>query len=548
MSHGITLQLRPYQEKGIADLRQAYSEGCRAPLFVLPTGGGKTVTYAAIAQGAGARGNRVLVLEHRKELIRQASIAIGTLGVRHQVVSPADKVAAVRRAHIERITLPMIDAGSHVAVASVQTLARRMDWLAGFDPGLIIIDEAHHAVAGTWARIIEACPNSKLLGVTATPIRTDGTGLGNVFDRLVLGPTMKELIALGNLVMPRVFAPPLRADLSGVHITGGDYNAKELAEALDKPTITGDAVAHYGKLAPGRPAIVFCANVRHAENVAEQFRAAGYRFEVVTGEMDDDLRDLRIASLADGRLHGVVTVDVVSEGVDIPVAEVAILLRATQSESLFLQQVGRVLRPADGKEYGLVLDHVGNVMRHGMPHADREWSLEGRKKKKRGASEQQEIVRVVQCPKCYRAHDPAPTCPDCGHVYQVKAMAPRQRDGELQEIAQDPDEIARVRERLAQGKAKSLEDLMKLGHSQARAQHIIAAREEKERMQNELRELLVRWSRANGLGVYERWGFGVHEIRGMKPKQLRENINKVSEALFMGAVANDNQQALSLPA
>lgn len=533
------VQLRPYQAAALDEIRDQFRQGKRAPLFVLPTGGGKTVTYSAIAEGAAARGNRVVILEHRKELIRQCSLALAGLELRHQIVAPADKVSDIRRAQIARYGLPVVHKDACVAVASVQTLGRRMEWLADFNPNLIIIDEAHHAVAGTWARIIEASPQSYLLGVTATPCRTNGQGLGDVFDTMVLGPTMRDLIAEDFLVRPRVFAPPTAIDLSQVHITGGDFDARELAEALDKPTITGDAVAHYAKLAPGRPAIVFCASVKHAEHVAEQFRAAGYNFQVVTGDMDDAERDRRIMGLADGRLHGIVTVEVVSEGTDIPVAEVAILLRATQSESLYLQQVGRVLRPAPGKSYGLILDHVGNVMRHGMPDMDRDWTLEGKKRSGKKKDQQEETVRIQQCIKCYMVHEPAPSCPHCGFVYPVKMQAPRMRDGELQEI-----ESAPIPPKVQTGRLQDLASMKAAGLSTGRAQHILAARAEKERLQNELRELLMRWSRGTAKGIHQAWGFTMADVRDMKPKALRENISKVSEALFMGAAAaNDNNQA-----
>lgn len=530
------VRLRPYQEKAVGELRVAYKERKRrAPLLVMPTGAGKTVTYASIAEGAGAKGSRIIILEHRKELIRQASMALGNMEVKHQLVAPNDKIADIRRCHIERLGWPMVDRKSHVSVASVQTLGRRLDWLIEYDPQLIIIDEAHHAVAGTWARIIEACPNAKLLGVTATPCRTDGQGLGDVFDEMILGPTMRELIEWGNLCKPRVFAPPMRADISDVHISGGDYNAKELALALDKPSVTGDAVAHYKKLASGRPAIAFCASVRHAEHVAAEFRAAGYKFEIVTGDMDDDLRDERINHLADGRLHGIVTVDVVSEGTDIPVAEVAILLRPTQSESLYLQQVGRVLRPAEGKEYGLVLDHVGNVLRHGMPDADREWSLEGRKRG-RGKGEQQEVtIRVLQCPKCYLAHEPAECCPGCGHVYEVQSRSIQQRAGELQEITDAP--MPKVKTGNLQDKAA----MLAAGMSSAQADHLLAARAEKERLQSNLRNLIVRWSQLTGIGVREGWGFQMYDIRYMKPKALKQHTERLEAAIELATLLDGRE-------
>lgn len=532
-------QLRPYQEQGVADIRAQFAAGKKSVLYVLPTGGGKTVTYSHIAEQAGLRGNRVLILEHRKELIRQASLALGGLGVRHGIVAPADKIADIRRAHVETHGQPFVHHGANVAVASVQTLGRRMNWLREFDPALIIIDEAHHAVAGTWARILDASPRSRFLGVTATPVRTDGQGLGDVFQAMVLGPSMADLIDAGALVPPKIYGFPVKADLSKVHMRGGDYNAKELAEALDTPTILGDAVEHYRKLAHRRPAIVFCASIRHAEHTAQAFRAAGYSFHVIKGDMDDRDRDRLIYGLAEGRIHGLVSVDVISEGTDIPVAEVAIMLRATESESLYLQQAGRVLRPAPDKDYGLILDHVGNVLRHGRPHEDREWTLQGRKRTRR-EREPRDNVRFLQCPDCYFVHEPEPTCPSCGHHYEARALQPRQVEGELQEYKETPEEIARRQARRQQGRAQTVADLVKLGYSEGRARHILAARQEKQRLQDELLRLLERWRKTHGGQPGAALGFSASDVRGMKPKQLRDAIARVGEALFMGH-ANDNE-------
>jgi len=567
----VTIALRPYQETGLNNIRRALAEKFKAPLFVLPTGGGKTVTYAAMARGAAARGNRILILEHRKELLRQASLAVGGLGVRHRIVAPPDKIAAIRRAHVEKIGWPMVDDAAEVAVASVQTLARRMDWLKRFNPRIIIIDEAHHAVAGTWARIIEACPNAIIIGVTATPCRTDGQGLGDVFDKMILGPSMKELAEDGYLVPFRIIVPPRKADPSQAHRKGGDIDPDEQAQILDKPHVTGDAVKHYSEIAPGRPAIVFCTNVRHAEHVAEAFKASGWRFEVVIGDMDEDLRDSRIAGLADGRLHGIVTVDIAGEGTDIPVAEVAIMLRYTESEGLFLQQAGRVARPvyapgfdlstcegrlaaiaASDKPFGILIDHVGNVgvqtergfePKHGSPMADRDWDLKGRKRGTRAANDNGPKISITQCPICYGCAEPRQVCglvkPDgtiCDHVFETGTALPEQVDGKLVEIT--PEAAAAMQARKAQGEARTLAQLMAIGMSKERAMHVLQAREEKERLQNELRDLAHQFIDAGGQ-------YPVTTINGLKPKALREEIERLRSELghlqFMGA--NDNENA-----
>lgn len=564
IASGIKLSLRGYQGDGLNGMRAELRAGKKAVLYVLPTGGGKTVTYAAMAQGAAERGKRILILEHRKELIRQASLAVGGLGVKHQIIAPPDKVAKIRQAHVQKLGWPMIDKHSHVAVASVQTLARRMEWLKEFDPDIIVIDEAHHAVAGTWARIIAACPDAVLIGVTATPVRADGQGLGigygGCFDAMVLGPTMRELIGMGYLVPPRVFAPPGFNRDAAAH-KGGDIDAAAVAASSERNKIIGNAVEHYRELADGKAAIVFCCSVKDAETTAEKFRAAGYRFEVVHGEMEDEDRDSRIAGLGDGRIQGIVTVDVVSEGTDIPAAEVAILLRPTESESLYLQQVGRVLRvvyadgfdlsdedsrhdaiEASGKTYGLIIDHVGNVAYHGMPAMDREWTLEGRKKGKGGVLLKEKPVSSMQCPKCHFTEAPRLVCggprrdgTKCDHIFEVQSRTLEEVAGKLAEV-EDVDLPSRIKT----GAARDMASLKAQGISTARATHILQARAEKEALQTELRELLINWSRSTGRGVRDGWGFAMADVREMKPKQLRELIEKVGEGLFMDH-ANDNE-------
>jgi DNA repair protein RadD len=556
----VKIQLRDYQEKGIEDIRVMLRRKFKAVLYVLPTGGGKTITFAYISDKASQNGNRVLILEHRKELIRQASLALAGLGVYHRIIAPRAKVNKIRRAHVEKLGKPFVKDDASVAVASVQTLARRLPMLQEFNPAMVVIDEAHHAVAGTWARIIEALPKAFLLGVTATPCRTDGQGLGDVFDCMVQGPEMQLLIDEGNLVPPKIFAPPMQFDLSGVHKRGGDLRTDEQASILDQPTITGNAVEHYRNLAPHKPAIVFCCNVRHAKHVAEQFQQAGFKFYPIFGEMDDDDRDRLIYGLLDGSVEGLVSVDVISEGTDLPAAEVAIMLRATDSESLYLQQAGRVLRPvfADGfdlttiegrldaieasdKQYGIIIDHVGNVMRHGKPHAARSWTLDGKQKREKQSDDEGAEIKIRQCPECYLVHDPAPSCPECGHIYEARVFQPREVAGQLEEMQESEEEIQRKAVRVEQGRAKSAADLMKLGHSKERANHIIASREVKEGLQIELRQLLIRWSQQTGNAVLSGWGFGIPDIRQMKPKALKENIEKVSEAVFITSASNRNQ-------
>lgn len=466
------LTLRPYQSKGVQDIRSSYLQGRKAPLLVLPTGGGKTVVFSHIAGSVASKGKRVMVLVHRVELLRQTSSALNKNGVDHGLINPQYTP----------------DYRKPVQVASVQTLVKRLHFFHQYPPDLIVVDEAHHATAGTWKKIIAEFPTARILGVTATPCRGDGTGLGvdhgGVFDDLIIGPQIQDLIDQGYLVKPVVYAPMNRLDLSGVKVVRGDYDTKALAEKVDKPKITGDVVAHYSKLCPGTPAVVFCVSILHAQHVAAEFRAAGYRAYAADGTMDDDTRKRILNGLGNGSVQVVTSCDLISEGTDIPAIGCAILLRPTQSTGLYIQQVGRALRTCEGKEHAIILDHVGNVLTHGMPDEPREWTLDGdvkRKGKKKG--DEAPPVRVRQCPQCYSVHEPAATCPNCGHVYEVDANKLEHEDGELQQIT--PEQALMLKRQKARevATARTYEELeaigRKRGYKPGWARHMWAARQQK---------------------------------------------------------------------
>lgn len=409
----------------------------------MPTGAGKTAVFSYISLQSAAKQKRTLILVHRKELLLQASRSLDRLGVRHGLIASG----------FSWMPYP-------TQVASVQTLVRRLDRL-DWEPELIVVDEAHHVVPdNTWGKVLSAYPRSRVLGVTATPCRTDGRGLGDVFDDLIIGPTIAELTERGFLCPTKIYAPPIQADLTGVRMRAGDYAKDQLAQAMDKPVIVGDAIDHYRRLCPGVPAIGFCASVEIAQKVAVEFSSAGFKAASLDGTLDSATRSHLIDDLGSGRIQVLTSCEIVSEGTDIPVVTAALLLRPTQSLGLYLQQVGRVLRPAPGKSHALILDHVGNVMRHGLPEADREWTLEGEKRRSRKGESEEKPETVRQCPKCFCAHAPQPTCPNCGHRYVVEARRLEEVRGELIEL--DKAAIARQRKE-EQAKAQTLEELIELG-------------------------------------------------------------------------------------
>lgn len=448
----MTIALRPYQQSAIDGVREAFRAGHRAPLLVAPTGAGKTVMFGFVAGETAKRGKRVLIVAHRRELIRQASRKLTETGVDHGIIAPG--------------FTPSRDL---VQVGSVQTLVRRMDRIAA--PDLIVIDEAHHAVAGQWADVIAAFPAARIMGVTATPERLDGKGLGveagGCFDALIMGPAVLDLMEAGFLSPTRVFAPAEAPDLGGIRTVAGDYAQAALGEAMQRPKIVGDAIAHYAKYAEGQPAILFSPSVAHADTMAAAFRAAGYRAASASGATPAPERDAAIAGLATGAVQILCSCDLISEGLDVPAVGCVILMRPTKSLGLYLQQVGRGLRPAPGKSHLIVLDHAGNSLTHGMIEQPRDWSLAGRKKG-------QEAPAAKQCPSCYAVHAPASVCPSCGHSYAEARDAsgggreePMQVDGELAEV--DREKIEGIRN-------AKLADLLKLATSEKDLREIAKAR------------------------------------------------------------------------
>lgn len=455
--------LRPYQESAVERVRDALRR-YRRVLLVVPTGGGKTVVSAFMTGSAVRKGNRVAFVCHRRELIKQTAKTYSEVGIPFGIVSAG--ITGDRRQPVQ--------------LCGVQTLAKRLDQFT--PPNVMIWDEAHHVASASWASIMNAFPDARHIGLTATPERLDGQGLGKFFDCIVEGPSVEWLIENGFLAPYRMFAPS-SPDLEGVRTTAGDFNRADVAEAVSKPQIIGDAVSHYLRLAPGKRNMVFCASVKHSLAVVERFQAAGLRAAHIDGETDSADRDRMIEDFAAGRIQVLSSVDLVSEGFDLPAIEVATLLRPTKSLSLYLQQVGRVLRTYPGKTEAIILDHAGNSARHGLPDDPREWSLEGRaKRRKTGVGIDDPTIQVKQCPQCYSVHRPAPCCPRCGFEYPVQGRNPEEVEGELQEIAKR--EANRER-KIQQGRAQTLDELIQVGrlrgyrYPEHWAKKIFEAREQK---------------------------------------------------------------------
>lgn len=429
--------LRPYQTRMIDGAREAYRKGERAVLFQLPTGGGKTITASTVVHGAAAKGNVTWWLTHRRELVSQASKTFHELGIPH---------GTVQAGHVS-------NPRASVQVASIQTIARRLDQLPS--PDLIVFDETHHIGAASWSAIFDRFPAARILGLTATPWRLDGAGLGRWYGEMVEGPSVAELISNGSLSPYRLFAPAM-PDLSDVETLAGDFKQSALARAMDKPQIVGDAIGHYRRLCDGKRAVVFAAGVQNSKNIAAQFNQAGIAAEHVDGEMSTEQRDGAVERFRRGETLVLCNADLFGEGFDVPAIEAAILLRPTKSLSLHLQQVGRALRPAPGKDCAVILDHAGNSLRHGLPDDERAWDLADREKRKKADGP---VVAVRQCKACFYVYRPAPKCPQCGHVAAGVAREIEQVEGTLAEVTRDRLKVAARKEI---GRAQSRQDLEKI--------------------------------------------------------------------------------------
>lgn len=399
-------QLRPYQTDIVNRVRQAYLHGFKAPCVVLPCGGGKSVIVAEIAKRTTDKKNHVLFLVHRKELVDQIQKTFNYWGVD---MKNAD-------------------------IMMVQTATRRISKLQ--KPALIITDENHHSKSTTYRRIYDSFPNAKRIGVTATPVRLDGSGLGDVNDILIEGVSAKWLIKNHYLAPYDYYAPSI-ADLTGIKILHGEYETISAQKALMKTAVFGDVIRHYRQLADGKQAICYCVSIKHSMAMTEEFRNADISAEHIDGNTPKDERERIISEFRSGKIKILCNVDLISEGFDVPDCECAILLRPTKSLTLYIQQSMRCMRYKPNKR-AVILDCVGNYARFGMPDADRVWTLEGRKKNKKDRQQTEEEVKVLQCPECYYTFEPPKfgkrICPSCGYVFPTESRKIQHEDGTLEKI------------------------------------------------------------------------------------------------------------------
>lgn len=446
------IPLRDYQHGLHAGIHASWRRGNLNVLAVAPCGAGKTVNMAnenSLEPGASVD------IAHRQELVSQMSLALARNGVRHRIVGGDHLIKTCVRIHMEEVGNSFYHPQSIVGVAGVDTLGN----MEGTDPWFNQVrlwqtDEAHHLLReNKWGRACAKFPNARGVGWTATPGRADGKGLGahadGIMHDMVMGPTARELIGRGFLTDYRIFCPPTDLDLSDVNLTdGGDFSPVKLREATHASAIVGDIVKHYLRIAPGKLGITFAVDVEDATKIAAAYRAAGVAAEVVTAKTPDTLRAGILRRFRRRDLLQLVNVDLFGEGFDVPAIEVVSMGRATASFGLYAQQFFRALRLLEGKAWGIIIDHVGNVIRHGLPDRTRIWSLDRRERGTRSSS-MLGVIPGRACAACTRYYERLHhQCPYCGHAPEPGGRAaPEQVDGDLMEL--DPGVLAALRGEIA---------------------------------------------------------------------------------------------------
>lgn len=575
------MQLRPDQVTFVSEIRDQFRQGRRRVVAQAATGFGKTVCFSYMTQNASAKGNSVIVVAHRSEILDQISKALAQFNVPHGRIQSGHPMAlhhkvqvasvgtlARRLDKIQQPTMVIVDecfpAGTLVGGRPIETIqvgdyvdgltmnydqrkervvrtyrsvphslvrvttthsgpsfvctpdhpvfanrqwihANRLrsgDMLVcivkdrvdvefvesvnpvpptadgtfggacpdGFVYNLettgthtytandIVVHNCHHSAASQYVQIFAAWPKSFFLGFTATPERLDGRGLGEFYESMVHAPPVKWLVENDFLAKATYYAPPATVDTSAIRKTAGDFNRGDAEKLIDVPTITGNAVDHYRKLCNGSRAIAFCISIEHAKHVTEQFNLAGIPSECIDGTLSDEERAQRVVNLTRGKTMVMTSCELVSEGFDLPSVEAAILLRPTMSLSLHLQQLGRAGRRKPAPNTCIILDHVGNCIRHGLMEDDRQWSLEGRPKRK--ASEKP--IETQQCETCFAIFQ-GRECPQCGTEREIQKREIEVTDGQLVKLTEEQREAITRQRKTEERSCKTYEEFRKLG-------------------------------------------------------------------------------------
>ena len=418
--------LRQYQTNIINAVRDAYKQGHRKILIQLPTGGGKSVIFSKIIGSADEKKSETLFLVHRRELVKQASQHMTNEGVEHGIIMSGQ--------------LPNLT--HHTQLASIQTLWARAVKKARINlpkSDMVVVDEAHNG-GKTYERLYEFYDDAFLLGVTATPTRKNGKGLGHDFDCLILardhGASVRQLMDAGFLAEASYMVPNI-PDLEGVPSRGGDWVEEKLAQVMNDAKLIGDVVEHYRVHAMNRKMVAFATGVEHSRALVQKFNAAGISAAHVDGKTKLAERDQIVADFAAGKYKILSNCEVFTEGVDMPDVDGVILARPTKSLRMYLQMGGRGLRPKSDGGDCLIMDHTGNVLRHGPLDTDHDWDLnenetisEREAKKKKDDGEVKKEKDFI-CSNCGYIFSKQNICPKCGTPLTQQATDVETARGEL---------------------------------------------------------------------------------------------------------------------
>lgn len=455
--------LRGYQQELIRGARGHFRQGRRAVLIQLATGGGKTATTARMVRNAVDRGNWVWFCVHRRELAAQVCKALAEEGIAYGLVTSGSKM----------------DLSAQVQVCSIPTLVKRLDRLPL--PDLVIFDECHHIAAGNWSVIVKHCEKSSIIGLSATPCRLDGAGLGNYFDAMVCGPSTKWLIE-NKFLSDFVLYSPHTVDVGLLGKRGNDYRKDQADEMMSDPKIVGNIIGHYQQHTPNTRALGFWVSRERSKAMAQKFTDAGYPAVHIDSETDDHIRDHIMRDFEAGHIRVLCNVDLFGEGYDCPMLETVILGRPTMSLALAKQQIGRVLRTAPGKLFGSIHDHVGNCDRHGPPDADIAWELTTGSAGAKGPA----VPSTRVCRKCFAENRAgAPRCKVCRTPFESGGREIEEVDGIL--LAQENERLAKLQEEMfaTQEMAANLDGLIfiakqrNIRDAEGWARMILANREKK---------------------------------------------------------------------
>ena len=399
-------KLRSYQQETIDKVYQSMRSGHRRIVVQQPPRTGKTVIMAEIARKTTAKGNRVMFIIHRKEVLEQA----------------------IETFKLQGVSMSLATTGM------VQTLTRRINQLD--EPQLILVDEAHHALAKSYLNILDAFPNAYVLYFTATPIRTGHDQLDQIADDIVTGKSIKWLTD-HHFLAPFHYYGLGDIDRSKLRKSNGDYSSESMDQAISHE-IYGHIVEQYQRLAKGKQAVVYCHSIESAKKITQQFEQAGITAAEVDGNTEVALRDELVQKFRGQKLTILANVNLFTEGVDLPNVDCVIMARPTSSLALYLQFSMRCLNPREGKT-AIIIDHVDNFLTFGLPNNDRNWSEAIVTKDKRKAKSSTENgPAIAQCSYCfgtfYREQIVDGCCPLCGHKLKKENKDYKIVNVDLQEI------------------------------------------------------------------------------------------------------------------